>query len=280
MKKFLPLLLLLFACHSNRAPQAPQPRIHYTVTGSGKTAIVFIHGWCINGTYWDKQVNFLKDKYKIVTLDLQGHGQSPASEKELSIEKHANDVAALIRYLQLNRVILVGHSMSGTIMLRVYRQMPGAITGLIGIDNLQQAGFEPSPEEAANIKAFFEMFRKNYRDYVKAYALQYLFHAKTDTLVKQRVINDMTSANPETALATLESLASEYKSEQAILPTLKIPLLLIVQEGSIKDESLLKKYCGSGYKIWGIKDCGHYPMIEQPNAFNALLREAVEFAEK
>jgi pimeloyl-ACP methyl ester carboxylesterase len=46
----------------------------------------------------------------------------------------------------------------------------------------------------------------------------------------------------------------------------------------LKDESSLKKYCGSGYRYWIIKNSGHYPMIEQPDRFNFLLKEAIAVA--
>ena len=46
--------------------------IHYSVKGSGSPALVFIHGWCCDQTYWDKQVDFFAEKVKVVTIDLAG----------------------------------------------------------------------------------------------------------------------------------------------------------------------------------------------------------------
>ena len=56
--------------------------IAYEVRGAGKPALVFVHGWCCERTYWEEQLPQFADKYKIVAIDLAGHGESGLDRKE------------------------------------------------------------------------------------------------------------------------------------------------------------------------------------------------------
>src|ERR1700732_2344279 len=133
-------LLGLSACKNSSADKEMIPvenagvNISYLLTGNSDTAIVLMHGWCINKEYWKAQQAYLGNKYKIVSLDLAGHGQSGKNRTHWTVEEYAGDVIALIRTLKLEKVILVGHSMSGDIMLQVATEIPEKIIGLIGID--------------------------------------------------------------------------------------------------------------------------------------------------
>ena len=83
----LVLCLALFACNNasrrnTNAVNDDKPittnivsnkvRIDYTDTGTGDTTLLFVHGWCINKTYWEKQVAYFGKRYRVVTIDLPG----------------------------------------------------------------------------------------------------------------------------------------------------------------------------------------------------------------
>lgn len=254
------------------------PELHYTLTGNGAVTLVFVHGWCINGEYWAEQVAQFKNNYRVLTLDLAGHGRSPKTHDTMTMANYADDVVRLLKSLQLDSIILIGHSMSGNINLRVYPQVADKVIGFIGVDNLQVVGHQPSEQEAKQFAEFMGELRKDYKGTVGKFAESYLFHPATDPAVKQRVIADFIGADPGVAISTIESLSKEYRYEQEMLPKLQVPLLLVATDQSIQDESSLKQYCPNGYKYWLIKNSGHYPMIEQPEDFNRLLSEAIEYA--
>lgn len=271
---FLLFTLLVVSCHSPQKNEPASP-LHYRLSGQGKTTLLFLHGWGINGSYWDGQTIRFKDSFRILAPDMSGHGQSRTDSQTMSMERYAADIVNLVNELKLDSIILIGHSMSGNIALRVYEKIPEKITCFIGIDNLQKPGAEPSEMEMKQIDSFFMKMKQDYQSMTRDYALSALFCPVTDSLVKQRVVNDMTGMNPAIAISTLQSLVKEYKTEQRVLPTLKIPLLLITAEQNRVDEDLLKKYCGAGYRFWTIKNTGHYPMIEQPAVFDSLLSLAI-----
>src|ERR1039457_1860691 len=89
----------------------PMTLIHHVVTGDGPLPIVFVHGFaCAHGD-WDNQVAHLSPRHRTVAVDLRGHGASPGTAEECSIERYGADVAEVMRALALRPAVLVGHSM-------------------------------------------------------------------------------------------------------------------------------------------------------------------------
>jgi pimeloyl-ACP methyl ester carboxylesterase len=91
--------------------------IHFKDVGRGRP-IVFIHGFGASLDSWRFMVESLKNEYRLVLLDLKGHGFSdrPYDEK-YSVQDHARVVLGLIRYLGLDDVVIVGHSFGSVVAL-------------------------------------------------------------------------------------------------------------------------------------------------------------------
>src|SRR5512140_3752798 len=105
--------------------------IHYRVEGSGSPALILIHCWMCDSSFWAGTVPALAGTYRVVTLDLPGHGASGSNRKTWSMAAYGRDVETVAGALHLDRVILVGHSMGGDVMLEAARLMRGRIVGLI-----------------------------------------------------------------------------------------------------------------------------------------------------
>src|SRR5687768_8178230 len=99
--------------------------ISYEVYGSGKSpTLVFVHGWSCDRSYWDAQRIPLSKQYQIVTLDLAGHGQSGMGREAWTIASYGEDVAAVVKELDLEDAILIGHSMGGDVIVEAARHLP------------------------------------------------------------------------------------------------------------------------------------------------------------
>jgi len=70
--------------------------IHYSVTGKGEPALVFIHCWTCNRTFWENQVAEFSKTYRVVTIDLPGHGESGQGRKTWSVESFGDDVKTVV----------------------------------------------------------------------------------------------------------------------------------------------------------------------------------------
>ncbi|MCB0832388.1 MAG: alpha/beta hydrolase [Bacteroidetes bacterium] len=265
---FFSFIILLCACQ----PPKP-PEIKYTVTGHGEKTLFFVHGWCINGSYWDSQVAAFQDRYRVVTVDLAGHGASKVTREDWSFDRYAQDVVNVIQYLDLKNVILIGHSMSGSIITRVSLTMPDRVIALIGIDNFNDVAAPLDSVQESQIAQLIEVLKTNYRETAVAISSASLFSPTTDSSVIKRVLNDIENADPATSASTIESVTGESKVEGAILKKLKLPLWLINSDRNSVNEEALKEYCPKSYKIKWVSGTGHYPMIENPEEFNARLDE-------
>lgn len=105
-------------------------RMSYQDRGSGKP-IVFVHGWGGSGEVWDYQVLDLADKYRVITVDLRGHGDSDKPWGDYSYDTFCADLKTLMKKLNLKDVTLVGWSMGGHIGLKYLQTIGAPVSRLV-----------------------------------------------------------------------------------------------------------------------------------------------------
>jgi pimeloyl-ACP methyl ester carboxylesterase len=113
--------------------------IHHVVTGRGRPPLVFVHGFGCGHTDWDSQVAHFSDRHQTVAVDLRGHGESPGSAADCSIERYGADVAEVMRVLDLPPTVLVGHSMGCRVAIEAALQAPAHTAGVVLVDGSQFA---------------------------------------------------------------------------------------------------------------------------------------------
>ena len=249
--------------------------ISYDVCGDGEITLLFLHGWCINKSYWSNQVGEFCQQYKVVTVDLPGFGNSGKNREVWTIEAYGEDVSTIIDELNLKDVILIGHSMSGDIALEAAINNPNEIRGVIGIDNFKEVGVEYPEEVQAELDGFIDMMRNDFKNIAPAFAEGNLFIPQSDSAVVSRVISDFRNADPQVAMPVIESLFSYGPKEAEKLSSMSQKLVLINADSSPTFIEGLEA-TGSDFEILEIKGTGHYPMNEKPTEFNRLLDKAIE----
>lgn len=272
--RYVTLLLLGFV-HWNFAQTVDHDgvSISYQAEGQGDTSLVFIHGWTIDQTYWQPQVDHFKNQYLVVTLDLAGHGKSGADRKEWTMEAFGNDVVAVIEKLDLQNIVIVGHSMGGSVMLEAVHQIPERIIAMVGVDNFKEVGSELTSEQQKEIEMFLGMMQTNYGEVVDGYARNMLFTPESDSVMVDSVVQDMRSADPVMARNSLKHVMEASEREVRLLQEASVRLFLIQSDMQPTDEKSLKKNLKQGYQILSVGKTSHYPMIEVPDLFNARLEE-------
>ncbi len=126
-------------------------RIRYEDTGGDKPAVVFSHGFLMNHTMFDAQVDALRGKYRIVAWDERGFGETEYDGQPFTYWDSARDVIGLLDHLGIERAVLGGMSQGGFLSLRAALLAPERVAGLILLDT--QAGVEV-PE---NVPAYDQM---------------------------------------------------------------------------------------------------------------------------
>lgn len=146
---------ILFA-HSTTQAQMVLPQvtlskdstlISYEVYGTGEISLVFVHGWSCDSLYWRKQIPAFSQDYTVILIDLAGHGHSGIRRQTYTMEAFGEDVQAVVEAIGCENVILIGHSMGGTVIAEAAQTMPQRIRGLIGVDTYQNIAYQLSQNE-------------------------------------------------------------------------------------------------------------------------------------
>ena len=289
MKVGFPVLLLviiLVACNSavdrkeNVTAKVNNTTIAYNQYGKGDTTLLFVHGWCINKEYWNEQSKYFSDKYKVVALDLPGFGRSDKNRTEWTFEKYTEDIHEFIKAEKLKNVILIGHSMSGDILLLMDTNYPESIIGIVGIDNLKRPGVKFSEEESKQVEGFFAMMDSSFSGTVEVYTKGNLFTPSADTSIVNRVIKDFKNNDSVIAIKVLRSLFDVSQKEKEMMQQLKHTLYLVNSDPDTTHIDSLKKYCKASAEVVYVHGTGHYPMIEKPAEFNSALEKVIRMIGK
>jgi pimeloyl-ACP methyl ester carboxylesterase len=254
---------------ASKVPSADGVPIAYEVHGQGSVALVLVHGWSCDRSYWQEQIQDLSPQYQLVLVDLAGHGDSGLGRKNYTMEAFGDDVAAVVEKLDLKNVVLVGHSMGGDVIVEAARKLKGRVTGMVMVDTYKTLG---QPSDDAQVQAFIGKFRKDFRGTTTAF-VRGLFGPNADPKLVDRISRDMAAAPPAVALSALENSFSHESAAEAALLELKLPVRAINSDNAPTDHESLAKY---GVKAYVLPDVGHFLQLEDPPRFNRSLDSVVK----
>jgi pimeloyl-ACP methyl ester carboxylesterase len=278
--------VFLAACSAEPATERPVLAAHridtvssangagivYEVHGdsAGKPELVLVHCWSCDRGYWYAQVEELAKVHRVVTVDLAGHGDSyPGSRNDFTTEAFGGDVAAVVGDLGWERVILVGHSMGGGVVVEAARQLPGKVRGLVWVDAFHRVGGPESPQ--AEVDAFFAPFDSNFVEQTRSF-VQSMFPPDADSAVMHRVALDMSAAPPAVAMSAIRN-AFTYDAQLARrLTELRLPVVAINAALFPTDSTSMADH---GVQVVIMPEVGHFLMMEAPAEFNTLLVDAI-----
>ena len=244
-------------------------KLSFDDLGEGDTTLFLVHGWAINKEYWQHQVTYFSKNYRVVVIDLPGFGESGTNRSNWSVENYAADISAVIHKLKLRNVILVGHSMSGVIVLEAALKNPETVIGIVGVDNFKTYGIQVTPEEKAESEKIYKRLRSNYTSTITQYTQQYLLSPQTDSIIGKRILSDIIETDSVIAVNVLEA-NDQFPADDRLNEYGKT-LYLINSSFFPNDTSAFKKN-NIPYKLFDIGKTGHYPMLEKPDEFNKYLR--------
>ncbi len=253
-------------------------RLHYTRTGGNKPPIVLAHGFSDNGLCWSLFAEALEGEYDLVMFDARGHGLSEAPEQGHDPLTQAHDCAGLIAALELDRPVVIGHSMGALMALVLAATHPDAISAVILED--PPAGWLPNagrpvltPEQAAASRRGFDEWM-----------------AKLKSKTRQQAIDDQRAEAPKwaegefgpwaDAKIALHENALTYVltiSDEVDFSTLKLPVLLITGDpkcGAIitPEQAQALQQLLPHVEVAQIADAGHCIRRDQAAAYEQVVR--------
>jgi pimeloyl-ACP methyl ester carboxylesterase len=239
-------------------------RIAYTSTGTGRPAIVFIHGGYADQSFWKEQIEPLSQRFQVITLDLAGHGASEERHREWTMDMYGEDVRAVVRALDLDSVVLVGNSLGGPVAIAAAKKLPGLVRGIVAVDTFQDVQLE-WPEEAR--QAYVQALKDDFPAACAVMVEQLLLEG-TDPDLYAWVEDKMCRFDPEIAPRVVEAsldydLAAEFAGAE-------VPIRAVLGETiplNLEGNRELRPH----FDAVVMEGCGHYPMLERPEEFNQHL---------
>ena len=277
MRAFIPPLLLLAACQTMDADSATAVKgvvaaadgveIAYEARGSGSPTLLFVHGWCCDRSHWRNQLDVFAADHRVVAIDLPGHGASGADRNRWTLEGLARDVQSVAETLDLERVVIVGHSMGGPVALMAAQRMPDRVVGIIGVDTLHNAEIDYSGEQ---FQGFARGFEADF-DGMMERAVRSMFTESADPAVVESVLVQGKATDRRAALGLINAFA-DLDLRQA-MSSAKVPVRCINAANMPTEREINRRYADFDVAI--MEDVGHYVMLERSQEFNERLRAAL-----
>ncbi len=242
--------------------------------------LIFVHGFSCSHEDWQPQIEEFKSTHEVVACDLRGHGKTPGLPFECSIEHYGGDVAALLQLLELERCILIGHSMGCRVVLEAARLAPERVAGLVLVDGSRLAAgdreaAERSAKEAIE-KAGFPAFS------ARLFEQMFLERSALSEAILARV-----AARPADIGAALWARMAGWDAAEmdGALAAVRCPMLVI--QSTTRDPKTLRRAplrAGESspwldllkerikdLKIEVLPATGHFAQLEAPERVNALI---------
>ncbi|QFT89277.1 Dihydrolipoyllysine-residue acetyltransferase component of acetoin cleaving system [Bacillus sp. THAF10] len=249
--------------------------LHYEDQGVGH-AIVLLHGFCGSHEYWKYVIDELEDRYRIIAVDLRGHGDSAVAENEFTIEDMADDVKVLLESLEIEEATVIGHSLGGYVALQLAKNNPALINGLGLVHSTPHSDNEEAKEgrEKGKRRILDEGMENFLDDLVpKLFSPENLETHKGEVEFT-KVLGLKTK--PQGAIGALNAM----KNRRDMIPFLKDyqgKLLLVAGENDQiipKEKTFVKE--GNHVTKRLLEDSGHMSMLEEPKQLIETIRDFIK----
>ena len=277
---FTCFIALLLACGTGRAksewphvvPSKDGTLISYEIHGKGEPALVFVHGWSCDARYWRAQLPHFSNNHCVVVLDLAGHGHSGSTRSKYTMKAFGEDVQAVTEKTNSHSVILIGHSMGGSVIAEAARLMPNRVIGIVGVDTLENIEYPMTREELKKMIAPLEKdFQTGSRHFVEEMILP-----STDSQLREWILADMSASPPAIALSAMNEMMSQYITGEAakIFDEIRIPVFTVNGDLWPINYEANQRHMFS-FEAIVLKEADHFLMMNRAEQFNKALEKAI-----
>jgi sigma-B regulation protein RsbQ len=245
--------------------------LHSSSSGKGAKTVIFVHGWTCDETSWKEQVPELSKHYRVITLDLPGHGKSGSpKDGKITMDLFARAVEAVRAEAKAEKVVLVGHSMGTPVIVQYTRLYPQHVSGLVFVDGLVALGAAPQggppPPQPERMRGPDGL--KNREAMIRG-----MFTPATPQPLQQHILKMMLAPPESTAYGAMMATFDPaiWKDDVMTMPVLGI----YADKSALGNPAYSKKLYPS-FEYVEIPGTGHFVMMEKPQEFNKLVIGFVE----
>jgi len=255
-------------------------RLAYDDAGTGRP-VVLIHGVCMSRRFFERNTAALAERFRVISVDLRGHGESPASEGGHTVAQYAQDLKHLLDSLGLEDAVLVGWSMGTFVVWDLVRQFGSAgiaahVNVSQGPTDLNAGGWDLGIFSIEELFSTVEAAQDDFRAVMEHFVPEMLMHAPSaDDQALLLAETQRIGANAGTCILLNQSL-QDYR---AFAATYAVPTLLVWGT----DEKVVAAANGPWLQstqpqaeLVVFEQSGHCPMWEEPDRFNAVVGDWIE----
>jgi 3-oxoadipate enol-lactonase len=241
----------------------------YDTTGSG-TPVVLIHGLGSSQADWGHQVERLRTRFLVVTMDLRGHGRSSLAREPFEIHDLAEDVRAVINHLALGECHVVGLSLGGMVAFQLAVDAPELVRSLTIVNSGPEVVARTAAQRWALGSRKFMVKWLSFGTLGKTIGRRLFPHerqaAERALFVEQFVKNDR-----ESYRAALDAIVGW--SVLGRIGDIRVPTLIVTGDRDYTPVEIKHRYAARmpNATVTVIEDSGHATPVDQPDAFNAVL---------
>lgn len=240
-------------------------RIHYESHGTGREAIVLIHGWTCDLGFWLGQIQDLTKRARVIAVDLPGHGKSDKPQIAYTMDLFARAVDAVMQDAGVDRGVLVGHSMGTPVARQFYRKYPKKTLGLVVVDGpLRPFGDKKMMDD------FIAPLRGPHYKEQAAQFINGMMGPEVSAALRERIQTSMLSTPQYVAVSAIEGMAEEsiWKQDKVDVPVLAV--LAKTPFWPADNEQIFRGIVPNlDYQMWD--GVSHFLMMEKPKEFNAAV---------
>lgn len=250
--------------------------IVYDYEGIGDT-LIFIHAFPLSSRMWDKQVEYFKDKYRVITYDIRGLGKSKQSSNQFTLEEYSNDLINICDEMKLEKINACGLSMGGYIILRTLEKQPQIFSGVILADTRAERDTDEGIISRSNAIIDIKNGKLDYvlNEYLKKLLSETNFNKPE---IRHYIFNLMKTNSAEGIIGAMLAIATRTTTLNSLIK-INIPALILVGE---YDELTPLNFAENMKKALRyaeldiIPKAGHLSNIENPEYFNRTIENFLE----
>ena len=246
-------------------------KISYTDSGEGN-AIVLLHGFLENKKMWKDYVLLFSENYRVISIDLLGHGESECLGYVHEMEDNAKAVNEVLEHLKIKKVIILGHSMGGYVSLAFAELYPEKLQKLVLLNSTSK---EDSPEKKINRTRAIKTVKQNYVNFVSL-AISNLFSEDN----RERLANEIEKVKTEALKTPLQGIVASLegmkirKDRENLLKQKLFPVLLILgkKDPVLNYDESISQIENTTVELVSFED-GHMSQIENKEELKKVLSD-------
>jgi len=244
-------------------------KISFSDNGKGNE-IVLLHGFLENKKMWTEYVDFFSEKYRVIAIDLLGHGESDSLGYIHEMEENANAVNEVLEHLKVEKATIIGHSMGGYVALAFAELYPKKIQKLVLQNSTSK---EDSAEKKLNRTRAIKAVKQNYITFVSL-AIANLFSENN----RERLAEEIEKVKTEALKTPLQGIVASLegmkirKDREWLLRENRFPVLLVLgkKDPVLNYEENLAQIEDTTAELVSFED-GHMSHIENKEALKNIL---------